>query len=71
MCGSQGYAKTQSNFVQGVVDLSAPVKGAYRVVAALTVPYVQRLPPPCTMEETIALVREAAAEISAELQTDD
>lgn len=68
---AQGYAKTQSNFVQGVIDLSAPVKGAYRVVAALTVPYVQRLPPPCTMEETIALVREAAAEISAELQTDD
>jgi DNA-binding IclR family transcriptional regulator len=68
---AQGYARSQSDFVQGVIDVSAPVVGAYRVVAALTVPFVHRLPPPCTVAETITLVREAAAEISAELQTDD
>jgi len=68
---AQGYARTVSNFVKGVIDVSAPVEGAYRVVAALTVPFVHRIPPPCTLEETITLVRESAAEISAELQADD
>lgn len=68
---AKGYARTKSDFVQGVTDISAPVRGAYRVVAALTVPFVQRLPPPCTIEETVALVRTAVQEISAELHDDD
>jgi DNA-binding IclR family transcriptional regulator len=67
----QGYARAKSDFVEGVVDVSAPVQGAYRAVAALTVPYVKRLPPPCTVAETVSLVREAAAQISSELKTAD
>ena len=68
---TRGYARAKSDFVQGVVDISAPVRGAYRVLAALTVPYVQRLPPPCSLDETLVQVRAAAKEISAELHADD
>lgn len=68
---AQGYARAKSDFVEGVVDVSAPVRGAYRAVAALTVPYVKRLPPPCTVAETVSLVREAAVRISSELRATD
>jgi DNA-binding IclR family transcriptional regulator len=68
---AKGYARAKSDFVQGVVDISAPIRGAYRVVGALTVPFVQRLPPPRTIDETLAEVRAASAEISADLHADD
>ncbi len=68
---AQGYARSKSDFVEGVVDVSAPVEGAYRTIAALTVPYVKRLPPPCTLDETAERVRKAASDISANLRADD
>jgi len=66
-----GYGVAKSDFVQGVTDVSAPILGAYRAVAALTVPYMMRMPPPCSLEETAELVRQTASEISTDLQAVD
>jgi DNA-binding IclR family transcriptional regulator len=68
---ARGFGRADSDFVQGVVDISAPIVGAHRAVAALTVPFVQRMPPPCSQEETIALVCAAAKSISADIMTHD
>jgi DNA-binding IclR family transcriptional regulator len=64
---SQGFAKADSDFVQGVADLSAPVLAGGACVAALTVPFVQRIKAPRSIDDTIALVRDAADRISAAL----
>jgi DNA-binding IclR family transcriptional regulator len=62
-----GYARAESDFVQGVTDLSAPVIAGGTCVAALTVPFVQRVVLPRSMDEAIALVRNSAGKISAAL----
>lgn len=67
---ADGYASAQNDFVQGVIDLSAPVMENSRVVAALSIPFVHRLPPRHTLEGTAALLRAAAAEISRGIHTD-
>lgn len=64
---AQGFAKAASDFVQGVTDLSAPIMAGGACVAALTVPFVQRVTLPRSIDETIALVRETAGHISASL----
>jgi DNA-binding IclR family transcriptional regulator len=63
----QGYAAEASDFVQGITDLSAPVMAGAAAAAALTVPYVQAMPPPATMEQTVQQLRAAASRISADL----
>lgn len=67
----QGYARLPSDFAQGVIDLSAPVEGAYRAVAALTVPYFARSPNQASIDETLTLLRASAQEISLDLRADD
>jgi DNA-binding IclR family transcriptional regulator len=61
---NRGFAQAGSDFVQGVTDLSAPIKASSGCIAALTVPFVQRASLPRTMVEAIDLVCTAAQRIS-------
>jgi DNA-binding IclR family transcriptional regulator len=61
-----GYVKSDSQAVQGVTDLSAPVMQSGSVAAALTIPYVKTALS-LSVEETVRLVVLAAQEISSEL----
>jgi DNA-binding IclR family transcriptional regulator len=65
---AQGYEQAPSGFVDGIVDLSAPVMGALGPAAALTIPYVQSHPAMTTVEAAIVALRRAADRISSELQ---
>jgi len=67
----RGYEQALSSFVDGVVDLSAPVMGGSGPAAALTIPYVQSHPAPVTLEATIEALRVAAGRISAEIGATD
>lgn len=62
-----GYASTSNDFVQGVIDLSAPIMAGNRVVAALSIPFVHRPAPCSTVDETITMICDSAAEISREI----
>jgi DNA-binding IclR family transcriptional regulator len=64
---AQGFVRANSDFVHGVIDLSTPVLSGHAAVAGLTVPFVHRVPLPCTLDEATPHVRAAAAEISADL----
>ncbi len=68
---TRGYHQAASHFVQGIVDLSAPVMRNEAAVAALTIPFVQSTPLVTSKESAIAQVREAAAHISDELALGD
>lgn len=68
---TRGYHQAASHFVQGIVDLSAPVMRGESAVAALTVPFVHSTPLVASKEIAIAQVREAAANISSELALGD
>lgn len=68
---TRGYHQAASHFVQGIVDLSAPVLRGESAVAALTVPFVHSMPLVASKESAIAQVREAAASISSELALGD
>lgn len=68
---TRGYHQAASHFVQGIVDLSAPVLKGESAVAALTVPFVHSMPLTVTKEVAIGHVREAAANISSELALGD
>jgi len=61
---AQGFARAASDFIQGVTDLSAPVMAAGACVAALTVPFIQHVSLPRSIEDTITLVRDAASRLS-------
>jgi len=64
---AQGYLRAPSDFVQGVVDLSAPVIEGDSATAALTVPFIHRIPLFSTIENVVPLLRTAVAEISEAL----
>ncbi len=61
---NRGFAQAGSDFVQGVTDLSAPIMASTGCIAALTVPFVQRVSLPRTMVEAIDLVCTAAQRTS-------
>ena len=63
----RGYERAESDFVQGVTDLSAPVMGGSGALAALTIPFVQSFPLPMSVEGTIEQLRAAAGRITGEL----
>lgn len=63
----RGYHQAASHFVQGIVDLSAPILRSESAVAALTVPFVHSMPLIAPKDKAIAQVRQAAGEISSEL----
>ncbi|MBB5519652.1 IclR family transcriptional regulator [Amphiplicatus metriothermophilus] len=60
----RGFVIAQSDFVQGVKDVSAPIMGARGALAALTVPFLLRAGMPCTLEEAAEHVRDSANRIS-------
>lgn len=59
-----GFAQAGSDFVQGITDLSAPIMAGTICIAALTVPYVQRLELPRSMAESLDRVCISARRIS-------
>jgi DNA-binding IclR family transcriptional regulator len=62
---------TQSRFVSGITDISAPVMRGGMAAAALTVPYIKKLQPALSPRETALLVRKAADRISDQLVEGD
>jgi len=68
---TRGYHQAASHFVQGIVDLSAPVVRGESAVAALTIPFVHSMPLVAAKAATIGQVRDAAAHISSELELGD
>ena len=62
---------TQSRFVAGVTDISAPVMRGGMAAAALSVPYLKKLQPSLSPRETSVLVRKAADRISDQLVEGD
>jgi DNA-binding IclR family transcriptional regulator len=61
-----GFVKADSQAVQGVIDLSAPVTQSGSVAAALTIPYVKTTRS-LSVEDTVGLLVQAAQEISGQL----
>jgi len=61
---SLGFAQAGSDFVQGITDLSAPIMAGNSCIAALTVPFVQRLELPRSMAESLNRVCLCARRIS-------
>ncbi|ROQ19767.1 DNA-binding IclR family transcriptional regulator [Marinimicrobium koreense] len=64
---AQGYMCRASDFVDGVTDLACPVMGREGPVAALTVPFIQCNPLPCTQEEVLERLKNATSRISSQL----
>ena len=65
------FTMTPSRFVVGVTDISAPVLRGGIAAAALTVPYLKKLNPTMSPNQTVEFVRAAAARISAQLVESD
>jgi DNA-binding IclR family transcriptional regulator len=65
------FTMTPSKFVVGVTDISAPVMRGGLASAALTVPYLKKLQPAMSPNETAEIVRQAAERISAQLVESD
>ena len=62
----RGNEKRASYQIKGVTNISVPIMGeGNRAVAALTVPFIQRLPPSIRIEEAEALLVKVCREISA------
>ena len=61
---ARGFAQVGSDFVPGVVDLSAPILREGSCVAAITLPFVQRPGLPRTMVEAIDLVCGVARQVA-------
>nr|WP_286207640.1 IclR family transcriptional regulator C-terminal domain-containing protein [Hephaestia sp. MAHUQ-44] len=62
---------TPSQFVTGITDISAPVMRGGAAAAALTVPYIKKVLPSATPDQTAAAVRIAASRISTQLTEGD
>jgi DNA-binding IclR family transcriptional regulator len=63
----RGHHEAASDFVRGIVDLSAPILRGDIAVAALTIPFVHSNPLQVEMPQAVEFVRAAAKEISAEI----
>ncbi|MBU4434369.1 MAG: IclR family transcriptional regulator [Alphaproteobacteria bacterium] len=61
-----GYVRADSAVARQITDLSAPIRDAESVVAALTVPYAET-PTAIPIPDTVAAILAAAREISTEL----
>jgi DNA-binding IclR family transcriptional regulator len=64
---SRGHHEANSDFVRGIVDLSAPILRGDTAVAALTIPFVHSNPLAMEMPQAIEFVRTAARQISNEI----
>jgi DNA-binding IclR family transcriptional regulator len=63
----QGYASIQSEVVDAVLDLSAPILRKTQAVGALSVPYVERRPPKVTKGQALQKLRAAVDDISRQM----
>jgi DNA-binding IclR family transcriptional regulator len=64
---TRGHHEAASDFVRGIVDLSAPILRGDTAVAALTCPFVHSSPLVMEMPQAVESVRAAARQISAEI----
>lgn len=64
---ARGHHEAASDFVRGIVDLSAPILRGETAVAALTCPFVHSNPLVMEMPQAVEHVRAAARQISAEI----
>ena len=64
---TRGHHEAASDFVRGIVDLSAPILRGDTAVAALTCPFVHSSPLVMEMPQAVECVRAAARQISAEI----
>jgi DNA-binding IclR family transcriptional regulator len=64
---SRGHHEAASDFVRGIVDLSAPILRGETAVAALTCPFVHSNPLIMEMPQAVEHIRAAARQISAEI----
>ena len=62
-----GFVRAASYVTKAVIDLSAPIYGPEGVAAALTCPYVD-MPTAISMDDTVAGLKQAAAEITSEIR---
>jgi len=67
----RGYHDAPSDFVRGIVDLSAPILRGDSAIAALTIPFVHSRPLLVEMAQALEFVRAAAGQISAEMAYGD
>ena len=67
VAAGEGHAERPSDFVKGVTDLVAPVLGADGIIATLITPYIERTPPPGTLQDAVDHLRRAADAISGEM----
>ena len=63
----RGHHEAASDFVRGIVDLSAPILRGEIAVAALTCPFVHSNPLVMEMEQAVESIRAAARQISEEI----
>jgi DNA-binding IclR family transcriptional regulator len=63
----RGHHEADSDFVRGIVDLSAPILRSDVAVAALTVPFVHSNPLVMEMPQAVEHVRAAARQISNDI----
>ncbi len=64
---ARGYECAESQFVDGVQDLSVPVMTGQEPVAALTIPFIRSHPAPITTEAAVEMLLAAAGRISQDL----
>jgi DNA-binding IclR family transcriptional regulator len=64
---TRGHHEAASDFVRGIVDVSAPILRGDTAVAALTIPFVHSNPLVMEMPQSIDFVRAAARQISDEI----
>jgi len=64
---ARGHHEAASDFVRGIVDLSAPILRGDTAVAALTFPFVHSNPLVMEMPQAVECVRAAARQISADI----
>jgi DNA-binding IclR family transcriptional regulator len=64
---ARGHHEAASDFVRGIVDLSAPILRGDTAVAALTIPFVHSNPLVMDMERAAEYVRAAARQISNDI----
>jgi len=68
---TRGHHEAASDFVRGIVDLSAPILRGETAVAALTCPFVHSNPLVMEMDQSVEHIRAAARLISEEIAHGD
>jgi DNA-binding IclR family transcriptional regulator len=64
---ARGHHEAASDFVRGIIDLSAPILRGESAVAALVCPFVHSNPLVMELPQSVECVRAAARQISAEI----